>query len=247
MRANILRQAIVVSDLPDTTLLKRFNSHFNTVPADTMERLRVAQRIRYQVYCVEHPYEKSDSPDGFETDEFDSYAAHNLLIHRATDAALGTVRLILPRANELDRSFPVQRAMDESSLTVFNRLPLHSTAEVSRFSISREFRRILDTSDRLEDAAFIRNSGPLMRLGLMQAIVRRSMEHGITHWSAAMEPTFIRMFAAMAMRFQPVGPLFDYHGLRQACYCVIADVLNAVRRERPAFWSVLTDGGALCD
>ena len=52
---------------------------------------------------------------------------------------------------------------------------------------------------------------------------------------------------AMAIRFRPVGPLVEYHGPRQPCYCVIADVLNAVRRERPAFWSVLTDRRVLID
>ena len=83
-----------------------------------------------------------------------------------------------------------------------------------------------------------------MRLGLMQALVRMSMQHGITHWCAAVEQPFQRMFAAMSIRFHPVGPLINYHGLRQPCYGVIADVLSAVRRERPAFWSVITDGCA---
>ena len=84
-----------------------------------------------------------------------------------------------------------------------------------------------------------------MRLGLMQGLVRMSLQQGITHWCAAVEPTFQRMFAAMGIRFHPVGPLVEYHGLRQPCYGVIADVLNAVKSERPTFWSILTDGGML--
>ena len=237
--------AFVSSDKIDETLLKRFNDHFETLPADTADRIRVAQKIRYQVYCIEHPHENPDNPDGVEADEFDSRAVHSLLFYRAKACALGTVRLILPLANDLEHSFAVQRVMNASSLREFNRLPLRHTAEVSRFSISRQFRRIAGADDAVEQSAFVSNSGPLMRLGLIQALVRMSMEHGITHWCAAMEPTLLRMLSAMAIRFRPVGPLVEYHGLRQPCYCVIADVLDAVRRERPAFWSVLTDGGAL--
>jgi N-acyl amino acid synthase of PEP-CTERM/exosortase system len=231
-------------DVGKDTLLAQFNLHFDALPADTPERVRVAQRVRYQVYCVEHPHENADNPDSLETDEFDSHAAQSLLVHRATNTALGTVRLILPQANELERSFPVQRVLDRNSLREFNELPLHAMGEVSRFSISRKFRGIGDTSSSPEHAAVIRNSASLMRLGLMQALVRMSMQHGITHWCAAVEPAFQRMFAAMAIRFHPISPLIEYHGLRQPCYGVIADVLNTVRRERPAFWSILTNGGA---
>jgi N-acyl amino acid synthase of PEP-CTERM/exosortase system len=230
------------SALRSGTLVERFKSQFDVLAANTLERVRTAQRIRYQVYCVEHCHERSDDPDGVEMDEFDSHAAQSLLIHRGTKTALGTVRLILPQAGALDRSFAIQRVMDKASLREFQELPLHSTGEVSRFSISRQFRRIVHGS---QHAAAIDNSGPLMRLGLIQALVRMSKEHGITHWCAAMEPTLLRMLSAMAIRFEPIGPLIEYHGLRQPSYCVLADVLDAVREERPAFWSILTEGGAL--
>jgi N-acyl amino acid synthase of PEP-CTERM/exosortase system len=235
------------SRIGDNTLLERFNSYFETLPANSLERICIAHRIRYQVYCVEHSHERSDNPAVLEADEFDSHAVQSLLIHRATKSALGTVRLILPLADELERSFAVQRVMDENSLRMFNQLPLNSTAEVSRFSISRQFCRAVDTSGSPESAPSISNSGPLMRLGLMQGVVHMSMKHGITHWCAAMEPMLLRMLSAMGIRFRPVGPLVEYHGPRQPCYCVIADVLNAVRCERPAFWSVLTDRGPLID
>jgi len=123
-------------------------------------------------------------------------------------------------------------------------LPLHSAAEVSRFSISRHFRRILDGAAP-EDQAVLKNSGPLMRLGLIQGLVRMSVQHGITHWCAIMEPTLLRMLGAMGIRFRPVGPLVEFHGMRQPCYCNVADVLDTVCRERPAFWSVLTNNGQL--
>ena len=223
----------------DRTLLDRFQSQFRVVPANSVERVRITQRVRYQVYCIENPHEKCVDPDGLERDEFDAHAAHSLLIHRASDTALGTVRLILPLPDALSRSFSLQRVMHVDALSEFQRLPLHTMGEVSRFSISRQFARAAETS---VCAAFIGNSGPLMRLGLIQALVQMSACHGITHWCAAMEPTLLRMLAAMGIRFRPVGPLVEYHGLRQPCYCVVSDVLKCVRYERPTFWSVLTGG-----
>ena len=85
----------------------------------------------------------------------------------------------------------------------------------------------------------------MMRLGLIQVLLQMSAQYGITHWCAVMEPTLLRMLAGMAIRFNPIGPPVEYHGLRQPCSCNIAEILQAVTRERPAFWEVLTCGGTL--
>lgn len=224
----------------DDTLLRRFNHHFRTFTARTPEQVREAQKVRYQVYCVENSLEDQNA-EGIETDCFDSHSVHSLLVYRAANSALGTVRLILPLPDETTDSFPMQRVLKGSTAGEFRRLPLYSAAEVSRFSISRQFRR--DSNE--DEAEFISVSGPLMRLGLIQSLVRMSFEYGITHWCAMMEPTLLRMLAAMAIRFRPIGPLVEFHGLRQPCYCSLTDILESVRQERPAFWSVLTNGGAL--
>src|SRR5712671_237009 len=233
---------------PKDSLLQRFNSHFKTVPADTQERILQAQRIRYQVYCVENPLETTlDNPDCIETDEFDTRAVQSLLMARETGAALGTVRLILPLPSALERSFAVQRLLDASSLKVLLSLPIGSMAEVSRFSISRHFRRLMTYSPESgdSDVAFLSNSGPLMRLGLIQGLVRMSMQYGVTHWCALMEPTLLRMLAAMAIRFRPIGPVVEFRGRRQPCYIDLSEMLNAVMYERPNFWGMITDGGSL--
>jgi N-acyl amino acid synthase of PEP-CTERM/exosortase system len=227
----------------DTSLLTCFNTHFRTFTAGTSEQIREAQRVRYQVYCIENALEAPNA-QGIETDCFDSHAVHSLLIHRATGTAVGTVRLILRLPDDTEHSFPMQKVLSDSTAREFRRLPLYSAAEVSRFSISRQFRRVDDAGGG-EDVEMIGISGPLMRLGLIQSLVRMSFAYGITHWCAMMEPTLLRMLAAMAIRFRPIGPLVEFHGLRQPCYCNLTDILDSVREERPAFWSVLTDGGAL--
>ena len=225
----------------DNALLNRFNESFETVTATTREQIRDAQRIRYQVYCIEKSLEAPNG-DAIESDGFDAHAVHGLLFSKAAGKALGTVRLVLPVHTDIQNSFPTQSALRGAALRKFNGLPLHAAAEVSRFSISRQMRRTnLSASNESGE------SGPLMRLGLIQALVRMSVEFGVEYWCAIMEPTLLRMLAAMAIRFEPIGPLVEFHGLRQPCYCHLPDVLEAVRRERPTFWSVLTEGGTLLE
>ena len=224
-----------------------FQSRFEVLNADTPELIRQAQRIRYQVYCVENSLEKAqDNLEGIETDEFDSHAVHSLLLARATAGALGTVRLIMPLANAPEHSFAVQRLLDASSLKILLSLPLHSMAEVSRFSISRYLRGLMPYSSASPESYHVDcNAGPLIRLGLIQGLVRMSMEHGINYWCALMEPSLLRMLAAMAIRFQPIGPMVEFHGLRQPCYIDVDAMLVALMRERPSFWEIVTDGGSL--
>jgi N-acyl amino acid synthase of PEP-CTERM/exosortase system len=237
----------IVWDSVEGSLLQRFNSHFKTLPAVMPEHILQAQKIRYQVYCVENPLETAlNNPEGIETDEFDSHAVHSLLIARETGAALGTVRLIMPLLSAPERSFALQRLLDASSLKVLLSLPISSLAEVSRFSISRHFRRLMTYSPESDShAVSLSNCGPLMRLGLIQGLVRMSMQQGITHWCALMEPTLLRMLAAMAIRFRPIGPMVEFRGRRQPCYINVHDMLEAVMHERPAFGEMITDGGTL--
>ncbi|HMI97744.1 MAG TPA: PEP-CTERM/exosortase system-associated acyltransferase [Micropepsaceae bacterium] len=239
---------------PRDDLLRQFDLHFETLTADTPDLLPVALRVRYQVYCIENRFENpADHAEALESDEFDSHAAHSLLVDRRTRDALGTVRLVLPLSDAPNDSFAIQRVSDHPLLKGSRRLPLHTAAEVSRFSLSREFGRRAATARALcgeradadEDVTPTHPSGPLMRLGLIQMLVRMSMQHGITHWLAVMEPKLLRMLAAMAIHFEPIGGIIEYHGLRQPCFCNIADVLRRVKRERPSFWNVLTDGGTL--
>jgi len=237
-----------IHDFGADALLRKFHRRFEIVAADTPARIRQAQRIRYQVYCIENALEPLANPEGMETDEFDSHAVHTLLLSRETGDVLGTVRLILPLAHARESSFAVQRLLDRDALSELGTLPLHSTAEISRFSISRHFRRRAmgeGVAEDHTDAMLMSNSGALMRLGLMQAIMRMSIEQGITDWCALMEPTLLRMLAAMAIRFRAIGPLVEFRGMRQPCRLNVSDMLNAVSRERPRFYDLITDGGSL--
>lgn len=199
---------------------------FSVEIADTPSNLQEVFRLRHQVYCVERQYESSAT--GFETDEFDDISRHVLLRSRATGEVMGTVRLVLPTFATGEWHFPMQRA---SRTSLRPHAPIRSTAEVSRFALSKARR---DMS---------RASLALLRLGLVRGAVQLSNELGLTHWCAIMEPTLLRLMQTTSIYFRPIGPAVEYHGLRQPAVAEIDDTLSRMAEENPDLWDFITDGG----
>jgi len=108
-------------------------------------------------------------------------------------------------------------------------VPIATTAEVSRFAISKQRRSPL----------------PLMRLGLMRGMVELSTELGLTHWCATMEPTLLRLLQATGMHFRPIGGLVEHHGLRQPCYNSLDEIARGVRANCPELYDYFTDDGRI--
>ena len=128
-------------------------------------------------------------------------------------------------------------------------MPLAEATEVSRFAISKNFRR------RATDDKDIGGSGPgrserirqgnLPCLSLIQFLVRQSKQNGLNYWVAAMEVKLLRMLHGMGIHFTAIGPQVMHHGLRQPCYCHVPTMLADVKAEQPDYWNVITDGGML--
>jgi N-acyl amino acid synthase of PEP-CTERM/exosortase system len=228
---------VSLSETVPANLLGRYDSYFRTQAADTPALARIAQAIRYQVYCLERKFENADEHDnGLECDEFDAAAVHSLIFYRPSSEAIGTTRLILPhRAGIL----PIERLLAESDIRAADHFPLEACAEVSRFAISNRLRRGDDAQRDRE----CRSALPC--LGLIQELLRQSRALGLTHWAAVMEPKLLRMLAAMGIHFTPVGPLVSHHGLRQPSYCRLPEMLERLKRERPDHWLVVTEAGRL--
>lgn len=232
-------------------LVDVYERWFQSVLATTAELRREAFRLRYQVYCVENPFEDpAENPNEEESDHYDEHAVHGLLIHRPSGVVAGTVRLVLPLPEALDDSFALQRVCHEPMLRNHRQFPVLRMAEVSRFSISKRFRQrrgdglypnMHDPEPR--SAAEERRVIPHMTLGLIESLVRMSVQHRITYWCAVMEPTLLRLLSRLGIYFDPIGPLVDYHGRRQPCYIKVSTLLARVARERPDVWEVLTDRG----
>lgn len=237
-----------------------FHRNFEVLPATNPDLTRQAHAIRYQVYCVENPYEnKGAHREGMERDQYDSRSVHALVRHRRSGCFAGVVRLVLPDKHDTGAPFPVEAQCGHGfDRTVHDprRLPRRHVAEVSRFAVSKEFKRRIGESgssagigenvtyeDRRLGAPNARRYLSHITLGLIAGLVQMSVEHGITHWYAVMEPALLRLLARIGIHFRPIGPLVDYHGKRQPGIAVLDELLNRTLRERPDVWAIITDRG----
>ena len=233
-------------------LIDVYSSYFESIPANTDALRNVGYRLRYEVYCVEHPFEDpADSPDGLERDGFDEHSLHSLLMYRPRDTVAGAVRLILPRPGQDAADMPIHHVCrHELLLNDSDRLPRTRTAEISRFAVSKNFRR--RTGDReiavgghAEAEEDPRRLIPHISLGLMRAIVSMAAEAGITHLCAVMEPALLRLLKRLGIYFNDLGPRVEYHGKRQPCFADLDELLARTWHERREVWEVLTHDGAL--
>jgi N-acyl amino acid synthase of PEP-CTERM/exosortase system len=235
---------------PELSLLARHDIYFQTRLADQPALAQAAYALRYQVYCLERKFENPDEHSrGLESDEYDARAVQGVLFHSPTDRAIGTVRLILPeKCGEM--GLPIVQLLGANNIDLEEFVRMKDCVEVSRFAISKEFRRRW-TDDRavapghplLRDDPFRRAN--LACLSLIQFSLRQCVEREVLYWTAVMEPTLLRMLARIGLRFTSIGPVVFHHGFRQPCYSHIPTVLEEMRVEHPDYWEVVTNAGEL--
>jgi N-acyl amino acid synthase of PEP-CTERM/exosortase system len=235
---------------PELSLLARHDIYFEARLADQPALAETAYALRYQVYCMERKFENPEEHNqGLESDQLDAHAVQGVLFHRPTDRAVGTVRLILPeRCGE--EGLPIAQLLGSNNIDLEDFVRVKDCVEVSRFAISKEFRRRW-TDDRAvaPDHPLLRDD-PLRRtnlacLSLIQFSLRQCIDHNVLYWTAVMEPTLLRMLARMGLRFISIGPVVCHHGFRQPCYAHIATVLEEMRLMYPDYWDVVTNAGEL--
>jgi N-acyl amino acid synthase of PEP-CTERM/exosortase system len=207
---------------PDASAL--YDRHFAVVPADTPELLDAVHALRYQVYCVENTFEDpTQQLDGRERDRYDAQSVHAALISKATGAVVGCVRLVLPGLGAAALALPIRELlsqMDRRRLDTFGR---QRTAEISRYAIAKTYRRrqgetlYPDIEWEGPSGNELRRLVPHMSLGLMRGVCLVAAQHGIENVCAAMSPPLLRLLERFGLVFERLGPLIEYHGLRQPC------------------------------
>jgi len=234
----------------ELSLLARHDIHFETRMADRANLTEAAHALRYQVYCLERKFENPEEHrGGQEIDEFDSHAIQGVLFHRQSDVAIGTVRMILP-VNSAEGSLPIEHLLRENSIQLDDFVRVKNAVEVSRFAISKEFRRRWsdDPANTPTYAISRQESARLANLpclSLIQFLLAQSVERGVFYWTAVMEASFLRMLARMGIHFISIGPVVFHHGFRQPCYCYLPTMLEQMRCEHPDYWDVITNAGEL--
>lgn len=236
-----------VTAVPDLPL--SYERHFAVVRASTPELLRKAYRLRYQVYCVENSFEDPGQQiDHSEIDEYDQYAVHTLLVHRQSGEVVGTSRVILPQKEEF-RPLPILTLLHGADRRHFSEFPAAKTAEISRFAVSKQFRRRYGEV-RYADVGFAENTSvpeiserrlmPFITLGLLAGVLGICLEHEITHLAAVMEPPLIRILRRLGLDFMPIGGLVEHHGLRQPCIAHLADLIQYSRDSETLVWQYVS-------
>jgi N-acyl amino acid synthase of PEP-CTERM/exosortase system len=216
-----------------------YGKYFDIVRADTPTLLDEAYRLRYQVYCVENPFENAaEHIDGCEMDTDDDRSVHTLLVHRVSGAFAGTVRVILP---DDDRPLPIHGILASQNRSFAKRLPREATAEISRFAVSKEFRRRSGEQRYADvsvpgDASNERRMVPYITFGLIRGVLEICLESGIEHICAVMEPALIRILGRFGLHFEQIGDLVEHHGMRQPCVARLEDLVNRNRMDSTLLW-----------
>ncbi|MCR8915026.1 PEP-CTERM/exosortase system-associated acyltransferase [Marinobacter panjinensis] len=234
-----------------------FKSFFKIEVATTEEMINKVFEVRYQVYCIDRPFEDPDQfPNNREHDAYDSGSAHALIRHRRTGDSVAVVRLVLAGYHPEQSDFPMEEPcihrMSEQAQDTIAETPRQHMAEISRMAVCREFRRRLNeqgspagVTDQTTyaDAESGKRAMPYISLGLFAAILRMSVKHNVTHWMAIMEPTQLRLLKRFGVEFDHVGPVIEYHGLRRPAFTEAASLINGILRRRPDVWDLITESG----
>lgn len=236
-----------------------FHRNFEIVQANTPQLIDEAHQLRYQVYCAEKGYEDAERyPDQREYDEYDSRALHSLIRHRQSGMFIGVVRLVLPQFRGADEPLPIEqhcRLELEKSHPHLAALPRQAIGEISRFSVSKVYRRRVAEQGLIWGVCrdgepdnthfhphFNRRHLPLITLGLIAAAFRMCKEHNIHYCYAAMEPTLLRLLQRIGISFQPLGMPVDYHGMRVPAYYPVSEMMPKVLRTHPELRDIYDDG-----
>lgn len=235
------------------SILDAFNLYFEMVPALSEELKNEVYKLRFQVYCNETNFEDPAAhPDGMEYDEFDERSIHYLIAHRNSNAYAATTRLILPDLQKPDILFPIEKYSIIDNPEPLKDIERKKLAEVSRFCVSKEFKRRKNEIGSLtgineNSIQYItedeRRTFPHITIALIACLIRISEEHHIHYWYAVMEPALLRFLSTLGIHFTGIGPVTEYHGKRKPGVIKVSDLLSGVFQKNPSIWSMLTNDG----
>jgi N-acyl amino acid synthase of PEP-CTERM/exosortase system len=211
-------------DSKQETVAALYDQYFSVVPANTPQLRDAAHALRYQVYCVEHQFENPAEQKGErERDRYDDHAEHAVLIYKPTGDVVGCVRLILPLPSRGVSALPIRALLAPEGQATLDRVNPSKIAEISRYAVSKAFRRregdgMYPDVEMMELAATdVRRLVPHISLGLFRGVAHIGGDCGVDTVCAAMSPALLRLLERFGLKFDPLGPPIEYHGLRQPC------------------------------
>lgn len=231
-----------------------FNKHFSIIECRSDATIRRCQRLRFTVLCDEHHYlSPKDYPEHYEKDLYDPRSLHLLIQHKASKVDVATVRLILYDSENRDTPFPIEK------YDILRRLKRdrqwkvkrQSIGEISRFSISKTFRRRAEEVEVIHGITkeiFSNKEGGRrhiadITLGLFKAIIAASEKQKLEYFYALMEPSLMRLLSRFGIVFNSIGPIVNCYGLRQPCVSKIETILLGLYYHKRETWEFITENG----
>jgi N-acyl amino acid synthase of PEP-CTERM/exosortase system len=200
-----------------------FHRYFDAVFAGSDQLRSEVFRIRYDVYCDELRFEDpARFPDKQETDAYDPYSLHCLLLHKPSDTFAGCVRLVQVNPESPSDPLPFERLCEGRMYgEVLGKLvrDRRKVAEISRLAVRSNFRRRKGESRVPEGVVEERRRGssartPWIALGLYLGAASIGLIRGLDGVFALMEPRLARRLGSYGIRFVQVGDPVEHRGQR---------------------------------
>ena len=224
-------------------LSTNFQTYFRVMLAHTPTLIAQAQRIRYDVYCREFHFEKEENcPGGLEKDEYDQTSIHCLVIHKASNAPAGCVRLVKIPSDNPALLLPLERFCGHSLRheTLHPALmPRQKLCEISRLAVHTAFRRRLGESasplgsnrivfgeELIEEE---RRTFPLISIALIAASTALMVLSDRPHLFIMVESWLATLMRRVGLDFVQVGEEINYHGPRAAYYIDVERMLRGMK------------------
>ena len=215
-----------IDKLKTLFLTYKINSKNNGIDfriAETQEEKEEAFKLRFEVYCKEKKYLKSENyPDGLEQDNFDKIADHFIALNKL-GKVVGTLRLV-PRENDLfkEKSIPLEHYTDFSRHVNTDSI----VSELSRFTIDKDYR-----------------TNYLLNFGLIKNATLFGLAEGITHFAISVSVNSKNYFEKFG--FKQIGEPYMYEKLQYKLPSItmladIHDSLKQMRMSNISFYNYFT-------
>ena len=214
-------------------------------------------KLRYDVYVSEFGFEKKeDHPSGLEEDIFDPHSVELAAIEQIddiTEKVIGTIRLIL----HSELGFPIENV---APIGFIGEKPsIEKIAEISRLTISREYRRRqgdglygVESYLKVSEGGSLPNRGrppkervriqPYLILGLLKELYQISKKLGITHWYMITEKKLWYALKRFDLIFSQIGEPVEYHGTRIPYIGIIDEIEKHLRKKHVALYKNFLNG-----
>ena len=228
---------------PKVKLTQSFQDFFTVVLANTPELRSKVYQVRYRVYCDEFGYEPVEQfPNQEETDEYDGYSLHCLIMHKKSGLPAGCVRMV--PAYDLDGQhhlLPLEahcgESLDQERIDEMN-LDRHTVCEISRLAVDRVFRRRTGEEltrfgeiESLDVSKQEQRTFSLIAISAFLAATAMTDLSGKTNVFAMMEPFLPRLMKRSGIDFQKAGFDMDYRGIRAPYFIQTQSALTHMQED----------------